>query len=91
MERVSEIQREHKVLEKDMMTLHKAGTEQDMLSKALSSSLLDIWAWLKSYLSSRNKGIAVAAQQGHPFQKISIQTVGSFTIARDDYCGSTTF
>jgi hypothetical protein len=39
---------EHKVLEKDLLTIHTSIEEQDVFSKIMSSSLLDLWNWLRS-------------------------------------------
>ena len=55
---------ERKALEKDLMTLHQGSIEQDALSRALSSSLLNIWNWLRSAPSSNDTG-----QQQYVLQK----------------------
>ncbi|KAF3004794.1 hypothetical protein E8E13_002928 [Curvularia kusanoi] len=62
-------QRNHKALERDMMTLHKAGAEQDMFSRILSSSLIDLWAWLRSFPSPETAGTMTTAHQEPTFQK----------------------
>ncbi|KAJ8106799.1 hypothetical protein OPT61_g9302 [Boeremia exigua] len=62
-------QQNHKALERDMMRLHKASAEQDIFSRVLSSSLLDLWAWMRSFPSSETMGSMSAAHQGPTFRK----------------------
>jgi hypothetical protein len=61
--------REHKVLEKDLITVHRPVEEQDMFSKLLSSSLLDLWTWMRSCTSANKKNLHYSRSQGHDFQK----------------------
>jgi len=44
--------REHKFLEKDLLTVHTSIEEQDVFSRIMSSTLLDFWNWLRSCISS---------------------------------------
>lgn len=61
--------REHKFLEKDLMTIHSALEEQDIFSKILSSSLLDFWNWLRPCTSPNDISQAPTGQQSMAFQK----------------------
>jgi hypothetical protein len=60
---------EQKALDRDLMTVHQAVAEQDIFSKILSSSLLDLWNWVRSYRSSDKTWQTNAGQQGPAFQK----------------------
>jgi hypothetical protein len=57
---------EHKFLAKDLLTLHSVMEEQDMFSKLISSSLLDIWNWLRVRISPNRR---YQNQQGTNLQK----------------------
>ncbi|KAL1599491.1 hypothetical protein SLS60_007294 [Paraconiothyrium brasiliense] len=60
--------REHKFLEKDLLTLYKATEEQDVFSRILSSSILDFWNWLRTFRSRRQRQI-LSSSTGLNFQK----------------------
>lgn len=55
---------EHRELERDLMTIHQGVTEQDPLSKKLSSSLLNVWNWAKSQSSLTDAGPQHLGHQG---------------------------
>lgn len=60
---------EHKFLEKDLLTIHTPIEEQDVFSKIMSSSLLDLWNWLRSCASSSKRYKTQIGGQSDNFQK----------------------
>ena len=45
---------EHRFLQRDFVTPHVTTAEQDTFSKVLSSTLLDVWIYLRSFTSGAN-------------------------------------
>jgi hypothetical protein len=61
--------REHQALEKDFLTVHNGIEEQDMFSRLLSSSLLDLWSWLASCKSPSRSSWRSTDRSNTPFRK----------------------
>jgi hypothetical protein len=61
--------REHKFLEKDLLTIHHSNEEKDVFSKIMSSSLLDLWNWMRSRGSSGRRYQHQSGRQGANFNK----------------------
>jgi hypothetical protein len=61
--------REQQALDKDLLTVHNGIEEQDMFSRFLSSSLLDLWSWLASCKPSGKGPEKTTDQSNTPFRK----------------------
>ena len=60
---------EQKFLEKDLLTVHHSVEEKDVFSKIMSSSMLDLWNWLRSCASANRRYREQTGQQGTKFKK----------------------
>ncbi|KAF2725246.1 hypothetical protein K431DRAFT_300152 [Polychaeton citri CBS 116435] len=60
---------EHKYLNEDFLTIYAATEEQDIFSKILSSSLLDLWTYVRSRWSSERVESGTVGQQNARFPK----------------------
>lgn len=60
---------EHRWLKRDLVTVHAAPEEQDIFSRILSASLLDLWTWLRSCRSPHRSYPNVAGQPATRFPK----------------------